>query len=213
MNATTELLERWYRGDRAALDTLLGQHLGWIRAKAHARLGPELRAKLESGDVVQDALIRFLQQGPHVVVASAAQFRGLMMRIVENVIRDRNDWFTARRRDLRREQDVPDESVIVIDDGGLTMRGAASACAESEQLALIRLALEIMDPDDRRIVVMRRFDALPHSAIAAEFGINEAASSMRYQRAMQRLASIVAHLQRQGLRGLVEADGDGAANS
>ena len=61
--STQALLQRVHTGDRAALNELYNRYLMRVLAAVRARLGAELRAKLESWDVVQDALLSRLRKG------------------------------------------------------------------------------------------------------------------------------------------------------
>ena len=54
--------------------------------------------KVESSDIVQDAALQFLKYGPRFILSDEEKFRALLVRIVENVLRDKHDWFSARRR-------------------------------------------------------------------------------------------------------------------
>ena len=91
---TTLLLQRWNGGDEQALQALLQLHLPWIQTHVSQRLGGLVRAKEDTNDVVQDALVEFLRYGPRFKVSNEAHLRFLLGRIAENVLRDRHDFFT-----------------------------------------------------------------------------------------------------------------------
>jgi DNA-directed RNA polymerase specialized sigma24 family protein len=55
--STQALLQRVQIGDKGALNDLYNRYLMRVLAAVRARLGAELRGKLESCDVVQDALL------------------------------------------------------------------------------------------------------------------------------------------------------------
>jgi hypothetical protein len=65
---------------------------------------------LESGDVVQEAAVQFLNYGLRFIISDDKRFRGLLARIVENVLRDKHDWFTAQRREIARQRPLPSAS-------------------------------------------------------------------------------------------------------
>ncbi|MBL8755170.1 MAG: hypothetical protein JNK15_17835, partial [Planctomycetes bacterium] len=52
----------------------------------------------------------------------------------------------------------------------------------------VRLALELLEPEDREIVRLRDYDQLSFGAIAAQLGLTEDAARMRHKRAMPKLA-------------------------
>ena len=99
---TVALLDRWNAGDQSALSQLVELHLPWLRSHLSGRLGEFLRRMHDVDDYLQDAMLDFLRDAPRFRVGDAAHFRALLARVTENTLRDRNDWFRARRRDLGR---------------------------------------------------------------------------------------------------------------
>jgi RNA polymerase sigma-70 factor, ECF subfamily len=191
---TYDLLQRWHQGDSAALNRLLEKNLPFIRNYLRGRLGPLLRQKGESMDYVQDAMVEFLRYGPRFVLTGEATFRALMIRIIENVLRDRHDWFTARRRDLARERPLPVQSVLGLDPSLRKVTAPSEAAQRQEEEGWIRLALELLRPQDREVIHLRIFDQADFKTIGAHFGIDKVAARARFLRALPRLARIVEDL-------------------
>src|SRR5882724_8681380 len=122
MAETTQLLERWRLGDESALTEILDLHLPWIRQRVREQLGRELRSKVASDDVLQEAVIEFLRYGPRFAPQSEQQLRALLARIVANTICDQSNWFQAARRRMSRETRLSTSAEIV---GPATERGPA----------------------------------------------------------------------------------------
>ncbi|MBK8979334.1 MAG: sigma-70 family RNA polymerase sigma factor [Planctomycetes bacterium] len=192
--ATLDLLRRHATGDREALAELLRRELPWLREFVSRRLGAHLRAKDETMDQVQDAMVDFLRDAPRFVVGDLAQFRALLARVVENNLRDRDAWFRARRRAMAAEQPLPSESVLQIASDSVTT--PTQAAAESEWRAWVRLAMELMDPADRRLLVLREWDARSFVEIGELEGMTPNAVRMRWTRAVARLADRIEKLRR-----------------
>jgi RNA polymerase sigma-70 factor (ECF subfamily) len=190
------LLERWHAGDRAALDDLLAQHLPWLRDYVRARLGPALRARGETVDFVQEVAVDVLQYAPRFVVDDADQFRGLLARIVENNLRDANDWFAAQRRRLSRETALPGDSVLRLHAGARSVTRPSGAAERVERENMLRLALELLPPDDRKVILLRQWEERPFAEIGELMGIGENGARMRFQRALPKLAKAVEELAR-----------------
>ena len=57
---TIELLDRWRAGDNEALSDLLARDMEWIRRFVHGKLGHNLRKFGDTGDFVQEAVVRVL---------------------------------------------------------------------------------------------------------------------------------------------------------
>lgn len=100
---TRNLLRQWNEGDEQSLNKLMERHLPWIRNHAHHRVGPHLRSKGETCDYVQDAMVEFLRYGPRIRITDENHFRALLIRIVENTLRGKRDWFVAQRRNISRQ--------------------------------------------------------------------------------------------------------------
>lgn len=193
-DATPVLLERLHRGDESALAALLELHLPWLRSHVERRLGDFLRRHADAEDYLQDAVADFLRDAPHFQVRDGAQFRALLARVTENTLRDRNDWYRAKRRDLARNAALPSESVLALDpalQGGTTPSRAAD---RSEMREWVRLALELMSAEDRKIILAREYDDRSFVEIGTELGMTANAVRMRWVRAIARLAEVMKDL-------------------
>jgi RNA polymerase sigma-70 factor (ECF subfamily) len=182
---------QWNSGDSKGLDALLERHLPWIHDQVRKRLGPQLRGKAETCDFVQDALIEFLRYGPRFTISSGATFRALLLKIVENTIRHKHDWFTARRRDIARENPLPSETVLSLDTPRGSTKTPSQSVAHHEEEAWVRLGLEVLDPQYREVLVLRKWDTLSFDEIGARLKITGNAAKMRHRRAVDRLAGCV----------------------
>lgn len=179
---TAHLLERWHGGDKAALELLLAGNLDWIERYVRERLGPRLRSKEETVDVVQDACVDILTYGPRFVVPDRARFRALLGRMVENNLRDKVDYHRAKRRDVGREEPIGSRTVLHL---GETPSEIAS---RSEKAELTRLAIELLSPQERDAIVLREYDKLPFEQIAERIGLSYTGARKCYQRAVVKLS-------------------------
>jgi RNA polymerase sigma factor (sigma-70 family) len=208
-NADTKLLlARWHEGDAAALHALVQAHLSWIEARVRLRLGPMLRARAETADFVQEAVIDVLQYGPRFVVSDPDQFRGLLARIVENTLRDRVEHFAAKKRDAARERALPSDTVLALDPPRQECARPSEAASARESAALLELALCLLDPGDREVIVLRQKDDLAFAEIGRRLGIAEDAARFRFHRALPRLARCMEQLQRGEVDGALRAAGE-----
>jgi RNA polymerase sigma factor (sigma-70 family) len=164
----------------------------WIEAQVRKRLGRHLRQRVDTQDIVQNTLLQLLRTGPRFVCSDRAHLRALLARMVENTIRAQAHHATAEKRDLRRETPpgVPGTSgsVLILDAAAATATEPGLAAEKGELRDWVRLALELLEPDDRNVILWREFDEEPFAAIAARLGTSEDAARMRFQRALPRLA-------------------------
>lgn len=193
---TARWLRQWHRGDNSGLNALLERHLPWIRERVHHRIGPLLRKMGDTGDYVQDAMVQFLKYGPRFVVRSDHHFRALLQRIVENALRNQHDRFVARRREIALERPIPSETVISLDAPRTTKRTPSMSAERLEREAWVRLGMEFLDPADRHIILLRKWDGLSFPEIGRRLGISKDAARMRHNRAILRLAKKVGVLRR-----------------
>jgi len=185
-------------GDGEALESLLERHLEWIQNFAHKKLSPFIRTKAETGDIVQDALVQFLRHGPRFRIDNEGQLRALLARIVINVLRDKYDWFTARRRSVARERPLPSDTVLNLSPANKEVETPSQIAHRNEQEAWVRLGLELLDPDDRRTIVLRDWDRLSYAAIGKQLGVSEHTARRRYLHSLTLLEEMV-HFLRNGL--------------
>lgn len=191
---TLELLQRWHAGERGALDELLRRDLPWIRARVRQRLGPALRQAGDTEDFLHEAVVDVLRYTPRFLVATGDSFRRLLTQIVENMMRDRHDFFSRSRRNRAAEAPLPQDSVLCLDARSRTATTASQYAQRREEEAWLRLALELLAPDDRDVIVLREWQDLPFAEIGAQLDIEENTARMRFQRALARLARQVARL-------------------
>lgn len=189
---TAHLLERWHGGDRAALDELLLRNLAWVQDYVGRRLGPQLLQKEEAVDLVQDACVDILTYGPRFVVADRARFRALLGRMVENNLRDKRDYYAAQRRDADRERGLSSCTVLRLGET------PSQIVARDEHAEMTRLAIDLLPPQERDVLVLREYEQLQYDDIAAKVGLSTSGVRKCYRRALVALAGKVRSL-RKGL--------------
>lgn len=207
-NLTSRFLKTWHRGNSEGLEKLLERHLPWIQAFVHKRLSPFLRRKNDTGDIVQDAMVQFLRFGPRFHITDEKQFRALMCRIIRNVMHDHYDWYSARRRAVARERPLPSDTILNLDPGEGTVATPSSIVHRNEQEAWVRLGLELLDPGDRRIIVMHDWEELSFAEIGSRIGVSKDTARRNYTRSLGLLTSKVGDLRRGRLQTILKEDTD-----
>ena len=193
-DATPELLRRWHTGDGTALTALVQAHLPWLRAHVERRLGSFLRSRAETDDYLQEAVLDFLRDGPRFQVQDAGQLRALLARIVENTLRDQNDWFRAKRRFLGGDARLPTETVLQLDPSLQRSTTPSRDAVRSEVRDWVRLGLELLEPEDRKILLAREYEDRSFVEIGSELGMTPNSVRMRWVRAVGRLAELLQEL-------------------
>lgn len=185
-------------GDGDAVGQLLARHRPALRRMIDMRMDPKLRQRLDASDVVQDVLIEANRRLSDYLADPKMPFHLWLRHIAKDRIIDAHRRHRgAARRSLDREQPM-------ISPGGLdqsTMDLAAqlrdpeltpAARATWEELQRrFRAALDELPEADREVVLMRHFEQLTNSEVAAALELSEPAASMRYLRAMRKLRSVL----------------------
>jgi RNA polymerase sigma factor (sigma-70 family) len=177
-----DLLQQAKSGSPEALNQLYERCAGRLLAFIRLRLGKDLRARLESRDILQATLLKSLG---HLDDLKADETRSLMAwlaRIAEHEIRDCADFHHRQRRDAARDVAMDDDAPLP----ALT-RSALSGLILDEQAQQLEAALESLSPAHREVILLRKFEELPFAEIARRLGKTEDACRMLLARAMTAL--------------------------
>jgi RNA polymerase sigma-70 factor, ECF subfamily len=191
--STQALLQRVQTGDGEAVNELYNRYLMRVLAAVRARLGAELRGKLETWDVVQDAMLASLKNVQSFNQASEGAFLNWLAKIVENRIRDQLDFFRAGKRDHRLEKPIgaarSDESAAPLD---LPEQNCAPTPSQvlilSEDLSRLERAMDQLPEESRELIVAVKIEGRTYEEIGLETGKSPDAVRMQVKRAMTALA-------------------------
>lgn len=199
------MLLRWHGGDQEALATLAQQEAEFVASQVRRRLGPLLRREHDTQDIVQATLLQALRTAPRFLVSDRDQFRGLLVRMVENALRVQANHQQRHKRDIRREQQLaPSASDSVLElDPAASDTDPGAAAQRSETREWVRLSLELLDADDREVIVLRDYLELTFAEIGSRLDVAEDTVRMRYRRAMPKLAHTLMRLRQGGLGDLL----------
>ena len=184
-----KLLRQMHSGDEDVLPKILDHILPWLKNYVRRRVQGKLKAKLETEDVVQDAIANFLRDAPNFVVQGEGQFRAFLQMVADNVIRGHHRYFERQRRRLSRERPLSGMTEAVMDS-----QTPSRVASKDEGEARVRLSLEMMDPIEQRIICMKIYDNLTYREIADNLGIQVEAARQRFRRAMPKLQKKVRDL-------------------
>lgn len=160
----TALLLAWAGGDRAALDALLPALYADLHAQAARALRREASGHtLQPTALVHEAYLRLVDQG-RVPVESRSQFFGIAARVMRQILVDH-----ARTRSAaKRGGALP--PVTLTDSAAVTDLPAVEILAVHEALE----RLEVLDPQQARLVELRYFAGLTIAETAAALGVSPA---------------------------------------
>jgi RNA polymerase sigma-70 factor (ECF subfamily) len=185
---TRALLEQVGAGDRAALDALLERHRPGLLAFVELRLDPQVRARLDPSDVVQEAQLVLAQRIDDFLTRRPMPFHLWARKTAyERLLNAQRDQRRARRS-VAREEALPDRSSLLLArpllSGGQTPGQEAEARERAERVVA---AVAELAEADRAVLLMRHAEALSHDEIAVLLDVTPAAARKRYGRALIRL--------------------------
>ncbi len=184
-DANAQLFEHATQGDRDALDRLLERYLPQLHAFVHARLGPALRARESSLDVVQSVCRQLLSARDSFDFRGEERFRAWLFTAALNKVRERHRKLHSEKRDVAREAGGADASSFAAVAHLLTPSQEAIG---NETAAAVRDAVAGLSEEHREVITLSRIVHLPHKVIAEVMSRSEAATRQLQARAMVQLA-------------------------
>ena len=173
-----ELVARLRAGDAAAREILLCKylpHLERILTIQMQERGIELTGDVR--DLCQSTARRFLRQGERFHFSSADEFFACLLRIGQNVMRQR--MARTRRERARRERWDGRQWEQIADRAP----GPERQVAARQQWARIDSVLD----EGQRVIVQQRAAQRSWQEIGAQLGISAAAARQRWRRLVKRL--------------------------
>jgi len=192
------LLARARLGQSSAIEQLLKTHREPLRRMIRMRLDPAISAREDASDIVQDVLLEAHKRLEKYLLGPTMPFHLWLRHIAKDHIIDAHRRHRlAQRRSLDREQSlVPSnlsdnsssELIGQLVDGGIT---PASEAIRNEFAVHLKSALTKLADEDREIIIMRSMEQLSNHEVAKLLHVSEAASSMRYLRAVRKLKQVL----------------------
>ncbi|MFH0983016.1 MAG: sigma-70 family RNA polymerase sigma factor [Planctomycetota bacterium] len=194
LQETIQLLQRARQGDKEALGRLYARYGERLRTIVRLRLGPRLRLKLESCDVVQEALLASLRQVDQAQFASSGAFLRWLSKLAENRIRDEAERYAAQKRDAARE--TPLEIRLPATDSVAgpiadlaTFTTPSQVAARAEDLRRLETAIDALPEDQKEALLLVRYEGMSLAEAGEHLRRSPDAVRMLIARALARLAT------------------------
>ena len=192
---TQHLVTLAKEGDQPAIEQLCRVYGERIRRIIRLRIDRKLRPKIDSVDVVQDALILALAGLKNFTYRDEGDFLRWLSRIAENKLRDILDKFHADKRDIRREIPFKGEETDT-EGGSLGVAGPLQTTTPSvllirqEQLDRLERTIDDLKPEYREVIFLSRIERLSHEEIATRLDKTKGAVAMLLSRALITLTAV-----------------------
>jgi len=180
---TSELLRRAKGGDQEALNSLMARYRPRLIRWATGRLPVNARSLFDTGDLVQETLLRAIQVLDGIEIGEPGKFQAYIRTAVLNRIRDQVRWARKRPGTDGVPEDVEDPSPSPLD-----------MVIEADVLARYERAMEQLTGIQRMLVHLRLELLYSYEEISAivEHASPDAAR-MAVSRAVRKLAEIMGH--------------------
>jgi RNA polymerase sigma-70 factor (ECF subfamily) len=175
----------------ATLGRLLDENRRKLLAMLERRIDKGLNARIDAEEVYQEgcivALRRWLDFESMPGGDAYVWLYGIMRdQLIENWRKQ-----TRGRRDLRREQQMPDRSTDQLGQGLIAAGPGPRTEAElNEFRQKIRNVLELLDEDDFEVIKLRQFEGRSFAVIGEMLRLNENTATVRYVRALKKLKAV-----------------------
>jgi RNA polymerase sigma-70 factor (ECF subfamily) len=155
-------------------------------------MGKELRSRMESMDLVQDAFISALRSLESFTYKNEGDFLRWLAQIAENRLRDHVEKLHTDKRDIRKE--IPLNNHRDSQDGFVRTPGPVASTTPSmilsrkEELDRLERAIDKLKPEYREVIVLTKIEGLSHKEVAERLGKNPHAVCVLLSRALTALA-------------------------
>ena len=175
-----DLLNDASRGDSATLDELVARYLPRLHAYVRVHMGPQLRAREASVDLVQSICREALEERGEFEFRGEGPFLRWLLTAAMNKLRERARFHARQRRDHKREE-------LLHDGGAYTALSPSQEAMGHEEIERLEAVLDQLSHDHREVIVLARIVHLPHADIAEQMGRSVSAVRKLLARALAKL--------------------------
>ncbi len=196
---TQSLIVNAKLGEEKALNKLFAKYQGKILRIVRLRLPPNLRQKLrlQSMDIVQEVFMHAFQHLKDFEPQSQGHFLNWLSKKTEWFIKDRLDYVSRAKREAPGGEISMDQEItpstetsqmqIQIKDDGTT---PSQFAVRQDREQLIDSLLEVLEPEERELIIHRDLEELTFTEIGEKLGKSEDAARKQYCRAFKKLIEL-----------------------
>ena len=195
---TNELIEEASKGNREKWGVLLARHRDRLRRMVALRMDRRLQGRIDPSDVIQEASLEASHRfSEYLQNPTMPFFLWLRFLTGQKLLELHRTHLKAQVRDVGREVSLYHGSLPETTSAALAahlvghLTRPSEAAIRAEMKIRLQEALNSMGALDREVLSLRHFEHLTNAETARELGIQEAAASKRYIRALKRLKEIL----------------------
>ncbi|MHC4225291.1 MAG: RNA polymerase sigma factor [Planctomycetota bacterium] len=181
------LIRRAASGDRDAAGEVARRYEAHVRAHIHRRLGPGLRRRTDTEDLLQSTFAAVLPDLTGLEYRGEEAFKAWLSAAAERQILMKARFHRAGRRDLRREMRLASE-----EGPALELTSPSQGAVREELRASLRDAISRLPERERRVVELHSIEGLTFEAVAKEVGLADRSSAYRiFERALRKVGKLL----------------------
>jgi RNA polymerase sigma-70 factor (ECF subfamily) len=180
------------RGDTAAIEELLEQHLPRLLAYVRLHAGPLLKEKESIADLANSVCREVLEDMAGFEYRGEAPFRKWLFSKAMSKIVDRQRYYLAQRRNPAREQKLAEDARLSeLNALHPSFCSPSQVAIRKEDLDQLEKFFQRLPEDYRKVITYARILGYCHAEIAAEMGKSEGTVRVLLHRALARLGWLV----------------------
>ena len=180
---TRNLLEAARQGEREALEKLFARFYPELLQAVRFRLGAKLRGRLDPLDVTQSVYLEVYRD--LASFKGEGSFRGWLLKILENKIRDLADFHRAQKRDVRRDDRF--SGIDVAHQASLTPSRQLMA---NEARSALEESMAALTDEHRDVIIFRHYLDMSWQEVGEQMDRSESAAKMLFRRARGKLKNL-----------------------
>jgi RNA polymerase sigma-70 factor (ECF subfamily) len=169
-------------GGPDAVDALYARVAPRVLTYVRMRMGPSLRARMDSRDILQATLLRSFEHFGEFQGSGKPALMAWLARIAEREILDRADYHQRARRSAERETPLAGDDALEA-----RVTSVLSRMIRDERAEKLEEAMAGLTDAHREIILLRKFQELSFKAIAFRLDKSEDACRMLLARALSAL--------------------------
>ncbi|PCJ62995.1 MAG: hypothetical protein COA79_02440 [Planctomycetota bacterium] len=174
--STQDLIDSIRDGSDEATNELIKIHIDRVYAIVRLRLGRSLRNHMDSGDLVQESMLRVVGDLYKFKYQGEGSFIRWVAAIVENEIRNKAKFFN---REKRKPSEIKDDS-----PGFHPLNSPSQTLILKEDKFMLEKAINVLPENYKEVILQRKYECLKFKEIAINLSLSEDGCRMLYGRAM-----------------------------
>jgi len=181
------LIDRAAAGDRDAAGEVAERYRERVRRAIHHRLGPALRRRLDTEDLVQSTFAVALRDLRQLDYENERAFVGWLQAIAERRILMAVRKHRAEKRDLRRDRAIEAAAGVELDATTPTR-----AARRAETKTAMRDAVALLPESERRVVELHSFEGKSFAEVAEILGLaDKNAAYHLFRKALKQMSRVM----------------------